>query len=58
VPIWLLNLIEAMFLASVVAGVALIYIPAGLISAGLIGLVACEWTDIQRKLREARTAKR
>jgi hypothetical protein len=47
VPSWLLTVLEVVFAGLVVAGVAVIYWPAGLILAGVAGVVACErWSPI------------
>ncbi len=42
--VWLL-LAETLFVCVLLAGVALIFVPAALILAGLLGVLACErWT--------------
>jgi hypothetical protein len=57
VPAWLLTVLEVVFLAAAVAGIALLSIPAALIAGGVAGAVMCEWADIQRKARKARDAQ-
>lgn len=44
----LLLLVELLFVASIVAGVALIYVPAAFIVAGVLGVVAVEWNTRDR----------
>lgn len=44
----LLLLLEVVFAAVLVAGVAFIYWPAALILAGLLGIVACERASVDR----------
>lgn len=44
----LLLLLEIAFAAVLVAGVAVIYWPAALILAGLLGVVACERASVDR----------
>lgn len=41
----MLLLLEVLFAATLVAGVAFIYWPAALILAGVLGVVACERAD-------------
>lgn len=50
-------LLEVLFVLVGVGGLALIYLPAGLIVAGLLGALWCERADAQRK-RRAETGKR
>ena len=47
-PSWLLLLIELLCVASVVAGVAMIYVPAAFIVGGVLICVACERADMPR----------
>lgn len=41
-PSWLLILLEVVCVGLVVAGLALIYVPAAFIVAGLAGVLVCE----------------
>ena len=41
-PSWLLTLIEAVCVAVLAAGVAMIYVPAALVLLGVLGILACE----------------
>ena len=49
-PKWLLFTLEAAFLAALLLGVAMIYIPAAFIMAGVLGILACEWASSKAKL--------
>lgn len=49
----LLSLLEVLFLAALVAGVAFIFWPAALILGGVLGALACEWMSYQRRLARA-----
>lgn len=46
-PLWLLIVAELACVAAVVAGVAMIWLPAAVILAGILGVVACErWSPV------------
>lgn len=44
---------EVVFAALVAAGVGMIYLPAGVIVAGLLGVLACEYSASRRRLQAA-----
>ena len=49
-PVWLLIVVELLFVVAFVAGVALIYVPAAFIVGGVLGVLACEWLGRTRKV--------
>lgn len=49
----LLLLAEVAFSALIAVGVALIYLPAGLVVAGVLGVLACEWDAARRRAEPA-----
>lgn len=53
----MLLLLEVVFAAVLVAGVAAIYWPAALILAGILGVVACERASAVATARRAARAK-
>lgn len=53
-PQWLLMVIELVFLAGFLIGVALVYVPAAIMLGGLIGVYACErWAADETARRKA-----
>ena len=51
---WLLLTIELVCVALLVAGVALVYVPAAMVLAGVLGVVACErWSVAENERRQA-----
>lgn len=56
-PSRLLMIVELACVALVVAGVALIYVPAALIVAGVLGYFACEWGELRAAQAEARSTR-
>lgn len=56
-PSRLLMIVELACVALVVAGVALIYVPAALIVAGILGYFACEWGELRAAQAEARSTR-
>lgn len=52
-PAWLLLVIELLCVASVIAGVAMIYPPAAFIIGGALAAVACEFTEAKQRRDEA-----
>lgn len=48
-----LDLLEALFLATLATGVGFIYWPAALIVAGVLGMAACEWKSTEMKRASA-----
>lgn len=53
-PEWLLNTLELVCLLTLVIGVGLIYVPAALIVAGVLGVLLCEAAS-KRMSNEAKT---
>lgn len=47
----LLTIAELLFAALLAVGVGLIYLPAGLIVAGILGVLACEWQSARLQTR-------
>lgn len=41
--------LEALFAVLFASGAALVYLPAGLMVAGLLGVLACEWESARRR---------
>ena len=42
----LLTVLEALFAAALCVGIGMIYLPAGVIAAGVLGVLACEWRSV------------
>lgn len=55
-PEWLLLLIEILFVATFVAGVAFIYWPGALLVAGVVGFLVCERQSAKQRA-DARNKK-
>jgi hypothetical protein len=49
---------EALFVVLVAVGVGMVYLPAGLVVFGLMGIVACEYGATRRRLAAARRTSR
>lgn len=47
-PAWALILVQLLCVAAIVAGVALIYVPAAFITGGLLVFAVCETPGVQR----------
>lgn len=59
-PSWLILLLEIVFVGLIVAGVALVYVPAAFVLAGVAGVLACERGAVTqaRRLAIERRAER
>ena len=53
-PVWLLALLELASVGMLLTGVALVFPPAALILAGVLGIVACEYHDRRRLIETSR----
>jgi hypothetical protein len=49
VPAWLLSVVQLLCVASIVVGIALIYVPAAFITAGVVMFVICETPALARR---------
>ena len=56
-PEWLLNLLELVCVAVFVAGIAMIYVPAALIVAGTLGVIAFEYLDRRMKVNQMKAGQ-
>jgi len=56
-PVWLFTALELACVVVLLAGVALVFVPAALILAGVLGIVACEYHDRRRAIETIRRAE-